>query len=73
MRHAEFKQFISGVSPAGEQSSALKSRRLLGCISLFVLQIILLLVWGALFFVLGLVVQYNELPGLVQGLLAKLY
>jgi hypothetical protein len=73
MRHAEFKQFISGVNPAEGQSSVVKSHRLLGCLFLFVLQIVVLLVWGALFFVLGLVVQYNELPALVQGLLAKLY
>ena len=72
MRHAEFKEFISGATPAAA-TSVQKGRRMLGCIFLFTIQIILLLVWGALFFVIGLVVQYNELPALLQGLLVKLY
>jgi hypothetical protein len=73
MRHAEFKEFISGATPAAGATSVQKSRWLLGCIFLFTLQVILLVVWGSLFFVLGLVVQYNELPALIQGLLVKLY
>jgi hypothetical protein len=72
MRHAEFKQFISGERPEQSPSSSPKSRRMRGCIFLFVLQIILLLVWGALFFVLGVLAQYNQLPALIQEILLKL-
>ena len=72
MRQGEFKKFITEGQPVEEQPSAKKKGKLRGCLFLFTLQIILLTVWGALFFLLGIMVQFNQLPDWAQGILSEL-
>ena len=72
MRQAEFKKFITEGGSVEEQPLAKKKGKLRGCLFLFGLQIILLTVWGALFFLLGIMVQFNQLPAWAQGILSEL-
>ena len=70
----EFRSFIQGESSKKEEMPSTKRRggRSIGCIFLLILQIILLLVWGAFFFVVGLNVQYNQIPSQVREALIKI-
>ncbi len=55
-----------------DEGKRFKYKRLMGCILLFLIQIILLMVWGAFFFLLGALASFESIPPQIQNLITAI-